>query len=57
VEMLFLIPLTGLNVVIAILLYAALSGEIRQLRDDIRRFAKRRRRDRRRGRSEPEASG
>ncbi|MCY4636593.1 MAG: hypothetical protein OXG04_19190 [Acidobacteria bacterium] len=56
-EMLFLIPLTGLNVVIAILLYAALSGEIRQLRDDIRRFAKRRRRDRRRGRSEPEASG
>jgi len=56
VETLFLFPLAGLNVVIAIVLYGALSGEIRQLRNDIRRFAKRRRRDRRRPRSEPDAS-
>ena len=52
---LFLIPLVALNVVIAFVLHAALSGEIGQLRKDIRRFAKRGRRDRRRPRSEPDA--
>jgi len=55
--MLFLVPLACFNVVIAILLYAALSGDIRQLRHDIRRFARRRRRDRRRRRSAPDARG
>ena len=45
-EMLILIPLASLNVVIALFLYAALSGEIGQLRADIGRCARCHRRDR-----------
>ena len=55
-EMYYIVPLVGFNVVIAILLYAALANEIGQLREDIRRFAKRKRSDRRRPRSEPDVT-
>ena len=51
VEPLDLIPLAFFNVLIALLLYTALSGEIGRLRKDIRRFARRQRSDRRRPRS------
>ena len=34
-EMYYIVPLVGFNVVIAILLYAALANEIGQLREDI----------------------
>ena len=49
-------PLVGFNVVIAIFLYTALAYEIGQLREDIRRFAKRKRSDRRQPRSEPDVT-
>lgn len=45
-EMLFHISLASLNVVIALFLYAALSGEIGRLRADIERCARCHRRDR-----------
>ena len=44
-----------LNVGVALFLYATLGDQIGQLREDIRRFAKRKRPDRRRPRSEPDA--
>ena len=47
-------PLVGFNVVTAMFLYTALAYQIGQLRDDIRRFAKRKRSDRRQPRSEPD---
>ncbi len=55
-DMYDIFPLVGFNVVIAIFLYTALAYEIGQLREDIRRFAKRKRSDRRRPRSEPDVT-
>ncbi len=55
-DMYDIFPLVGFNVVIAIFLYTALAYEIGQLREDIRRFAKGKRSDRRRPRSEPDVT-
>ena len=50
-----LVPVAFFNVGVALFLYASLGHQIGQLRQDIRRFAKRKRPDRRRPRSEPDA--
>ena len=50
-DTLYLIPLACFNVLIALLLYIALSGDIGRLRKDMRRFARQQRSDRRRPRS------